>query len=105
MSDAVKDGVKRVSDIVPGQVEVDKFVDIEEMLDRDILIHDFQEREGENGMYVTVICSELDSEEKIGFNCGGKVVMKKLNYIRDNASFPVLAKIFKPEGKRYFDIQ
>ena len=104
MTDEKNDDLKRVGDIFPGMEEVDKFVDIAEILDEELIITDIQERSGKFGDYVTIIAHEKGSSEKIGFNCGGTVVRKKLIEIKNKQLFPIAGKFLKPEGKKYFDV-
>jgi hypothetical protein len=95
----MKEGAKRISDYFPESVEQ---VDIDDLLDRDIEIIDFETRKGAFGDYLAVYYRELDDDQIRTFTTGANVVVRKLKAIKERNGFPVLGKIKKV--KRYYDI-
>lgn len=94
---------KRVSDIVKDVVDIDNMVKVDEVMDKDILIQDIGERTGETGIYLIVSFKYKDTDKKVsGFTCGGAVVIKKLQQVKEAKAFPILAKIVKV--KKYYNI-
>jgi hypothetical protein len=95
----MKEGTRRVSDFFPEAVEV---VDIDDLLDRDIEIIDFEARKGAFGDYLAVYFRDLNSDEIKTFTTGANVVVRKLKTIKERNGFPVIGKVKKV--KRYYDI-
>ena len=60
MTEQKNEALKRVGDIFPGMEEVDKFVDIAEVLDEELVILDAQERSGKFGR---------SEERRVGKEC------------------------------------
>ena len=98
------ENLKRVSDIIPPGVFPDATqVEVEDLTGKDFIIEDFEIMSGKFGQF-SVICFKYPDDEKFySFACGGIVIMKKLAKLREE--LPVLAQIFKPEGKRYYELK
>jgi hypothetical protein len=92
--------IERVSDILGGDFQVENVKPMEESLDKDYLIKDFAERDGEFGKYVIILCEEIDTHVEIGVRTGGKIVIEKLNKLKDKKSLPIIG-MFKDKGKYY----
>lgn len=84
--------------IFPEATQVEK----EEILDKEIVIEDFEVLTGKFGQFSVICFFYAEKEdEKLAF-VGGQVITRKLEKIRKE--LPVVGKITKPEGKRYFDL-
>lgn len=94
---------KRAGELVGGrQFEVDEQVDIDDILDKDMYITDFDERSGSYGVWVIVLATDPDSGKVFSFGTGGAIVVRKLQELREQGNLPVLAQITKPG--RYYDL-
>lgn len=102
MSATGKKEVKRFGDLSPSQVDVEEMVVLDYVLGKEIIIHDFVEREGSFGEFVVVVASLAGDNARIGFTTGGKVVVRKLKEARDQGYLPLPGRIERV--KRYYDI-
>jgi len=89
----------RATEILGGAMEVDKFVEIDSICGKELLLVDFVEREGAFGKYYTVKCEQADGKT-VGFNTGSDVLMKQLDKLKEH--IPVIITIQK--RKRYYTI-
>lgn len=86
----------------PDPLPCDEKVNVETLLDQDMLFEDFQELSGSKGEFLWIVASDLESKRKLGFSCGGKVVVVKLKEAKEKRLLPLLGKIVKV--KDYYDI-
>ena len=75
--------IKRFSDMRPDPLPCDEKIDVTAILDRDVLWEDFQELSGKTGLFMWIVVSDLESKRKLGFSCGGKVLMSKLKEAKE----------------------
>ena len=94
--------VKRFGDLRPDPLPCDEKIDIKAILDTDVLWVDFQALTGEKGDFFWIVVEDLESKQKLGFSCGGKVLMKKLLEAKEKGFLPLLGKLVLK--KRYYDI-
>lgn len=94
--------VKRFGDLIPPPLDCDEKINVEAILDTDVLWVEFQELSGEKGDFFWIIVQDVESKRKLGFSCGGKVLMKKLVTARDKGYLPLIGKLVKV--KQYYDI-
>jgi hypothetical protein len=92
--------VKRI-----GEFEVQVFagvpvVEIDEILDKDIMIHDCEFVEGQFGEYAWILASEDNSSDRFKFSTGGTVVVRRLKHVKEKNAFPVVAKFYWKKGKK-----
>jgi len=97
-----KEEIKRVSDYQPERLGIEEFVDIDDLLNRDITIIDFVKVQGEYDEYIVVAFLDEKQDKLLGFTTGAKVVKRKLQNVKDKNGFPCLGKIIKV--KNYYDI-
>jgi len=99
----MKDEEKRVSDYIPSQqVYNAPKKDITQIMNSDLKVWDFTTLQGQFGDFIVVLCSDVKETEKFVFVTGSKVIIKKLNTLKESNHLPVIAKIVKV--KRYYDI-
>ncbi|GAI98039.1 unnamed protein product [marine sediment metagenome] len=94
--------IKRFGDMKPPPLPCDEKIDVTAILDQDVLWEDFQELSGKTGLFMWIVVSDLESKRKLGFSCGGKVVMSKLNEAKERRLLPLVGKLVKV--KDYYDI-
>jgi len=103
--------IKRFGDIDERWHDIDEWVSIEDILDKDILVVDVKELEGEFGKYCmikfTTDVEMFDDNGKprlivYGMTTGAKVVMKKVMDAKEKGLLPLTGCIKKV--KRYYDI-
>lgn len=94
--------IKRFGDMKPDPLPCDEKVSVEALLDQDVLFEDFQELSGSMGEFFWIVVSDLETKRKLGFSCGGKVIMPKLREAKDKKLLPLLGKLVKV--KDYYDI-
>jgi len=97
-----KEKMKRVSDYQPERLGIEEFVNIDDILNRDIVIADFIKVQGEYDEYIVVAFLDEEQDKLKGFTTGAKVVKRKLQNVKDKNGFPCLGKIIKV--KNYYDI-
>jgi len=98
--------VKRVSDVASsGEFYPDlPRVKFDELVDKDVVVHDITERKGDKGEYLLIALAE-DGKSKVPTHttiCGGVVIVRKLKECAASRAFPLLATITQPED--YYDI-
>ena len=86
----------------PAPLDCDEKIDSQAILDIDVLWEDYQELSGSTGMFMWIVVSDLESKRKLGFSCGGKVVMAKLKEAKEKNLLPLVGKLVKV--KDYYDI-
>lgn len=94
--------IKRFSDMKPDPLPCDEKVNVEALIDQDVLFEDFQVLTGTKGDFFWIVVSDLESKRKLGFSCGGKVVMSKLMEAKEKKLLPLTGKLVKV--KDYYDI-
>lgn len=92
--------IKRISDLIPSIAAGTK-VDLDELVDQEIVIHNVVFRQGQFGEYAVV---EFENEKfsDTFFTTGAQVIVKKLKEIQPH--LPVIARVVKRRGnnKRYY---
>jgi hypothetical protein len=94
--------IKRFSDLEPPALEADEHVEIESVMNQDIEIQEFVEREGSESNFMVIKAQVPGTDTTFTFTCGGEVVMKKIKKAKEQGLLPLLGKIIKE--KRYYDI-
>lgn len=94
--------IKRFGDMKPPPLDCDEKIDVEAILDQDVIWVDFQELSGSQGEFMWIVVQDVKSKRKLGFSCGGKVVMSKLKEAKGKRLLPLLGKLVKV--KDYYDI-
>lgn len=94
--------IKRFSDMKPPPLDCDEKINVEAIIDQDVLWVDFQILSGSKGDFMWVVVEDLKTKRKLGFSCGGKVVMSKLKEAKEKRLLPLLGKLVKV--KDYYDI-
>jgi len=93
----------RFADYSDEPFPTDLKIPVTDLLDRDLIIWDAQEREGDYGPYLVVLCSEVDDQEtRFTTAVGGKVVVRKIQEAKLENRLPLVGCITKPD--RYYDI-
>ena len=100
----------RVSDYFPGENSDGEFegdlISISSILNQDVEIRDFVDRTGEYGAYKCIQII-LNNDPKV-VNCGGAVVIKKLDKLRESDAFPITGKFVslksESSGRMYLDL-
>lgn len=96
--------LKTVKEVVPADVQVDVMEKMDDLVGTQITIESLSTRRGKTGEYFFIIFKRDGDEKLHGVTCGGIVVKKKLQYLMDNNSLPVLATFDYPAGKNYLDV-
>jgi len=76
----------------------------DELVDKEVVVHDITERKGGKGEYLLIALAE-DVKSKVPTHttiCGGVVIVRKLKECADRNAFPLLATVTQPE--EYYDI-
>lgn len=102
---------KKISDITeawdglsPSQTNLEpEHFDLDMILDQPIIVLGFSVRSGEKSPFYIVFGVFEDSKRPFTVACGGSVVIKKLNIVKEKRAFPVKGIISMPEGKNYYD--
>jgi len=103
--------IKRFGDIDERWHDVDEWVKVEDILEKDILVQDVKELTGEYGKYCLVkFTTELETIDEKGnprpivyaFSTGSSVLMKKIMGAKEKGLLPLVGRIKKV--KRYYDI-
>ena len=94
--------VKRFGDLRPDPLPCDEKIDVKAILDTDVMWVDFQALTGEKGDFFWIVVEDLEGKQKLGFSCGGKVLMKKLSEAKEKGFLPLLGKLVLKN--RYYDI-
>jgi len=103
--------IKRFGDIDERWYDVDEWVKVEDILEKDILVQDVKELTGEYGKYCLVkFTTELETIDEKGnprpivyaFSTGSSVLMKKIMGAKEKGLLPLVGRIKKV--KRYYDI-
>lgn len=98
--------MKRISEVAKnGRLDVDEFVNINQILDKDLVIEELIERRGKFGAYVT-IKAKLNGKT-VGFNTGSSVLLKAFKKVKEKGELPIVAKISKVrsnDGQYYYSV-
>ena len=104
-----QDALNKAADlnsVVPTTDEVDKTMDIEELLGHKLIITGIKPLKGNKGPFLFITACMESEDAQFGFTCGGKVVMEKLNLIDEKQAFPVAVIITQTESEKgaYYDL-
>lgn len=95
--------IKTIQEVVGvSRFDVDKVLDIKDVMNKEIVIHDFKVAKGNWGDYLVILASFDANGDKFVFTTGSEVIMKKLFICRDKNALPVRGKIVGV--KKYYDI-
>lgn len=94
--------IKRFGDMKPDPLECDEKVDVQALLDQDVLFEEFQELKGSKGKFMWIVVLDIKTKRKLGFSCGGKVVMEKLLEAKERRLLPLVGKLVLVNN--YYDI-
>lgn len=94
--------LKSVSECLPADLKYKDAVDIEDILDREVIVKDAEEAEGEYGSYLIMTIRLPESEEDSKLVSGGEVIKKRIGYLMEHNLLPVRAT-FRKRG-RYYDV-
>lgn len=94
---------KRAGELVGGrQFETDRNAKIDELLEKEWLIADFDLRKGKFGVWAVILLMDPETGEKVGTATGGEVVVRKLEELREGGNLPVMGQFVKPGT--YYDL-
>lgn len=102
---APKPGVppKRFSDYQEGSYATELQIAVTDLIGREIIVKDCQERQGDYGPYLVVLCAEADDPDtEFTTAIGGVVVMRKIQEMKTAGRLPLVGRIEKPA--QYYDI-
>ena len=86
-------------------LDVDDWRELEDMIDRDIIIHEKVERDGKHGRYLLLRISTSEKpKEFFGVSTGALVIMKKVDRAVTDGNLPCEGRLVQPDGVDYFDI-
>jgi len=95
--------VKRFGDLRPKFDDVEKFVSIDDILNRDIVVDDVLRLKGDYGDYIMVKFYFPEDGTPYAFVTGGKVIMELTLLAKEKNLLPLLGQIKKV--KRYYVIE
>lgn len=95
--------VKRFEDLELSFDDVEVWTKIEDLVNQEVVIHDFIETTGEHGLYVLIKYTAPNEKEFKATTTGAMVIMKKLHKAKEMNVLPLLGKIIF-NGK-YYDIK
>jgi len=99
--------MKRISDIVrEDKLVVDgEKMQIDDIMNKDIIIHEYRSRDGQYGPFAMFSFSFSNSKDNKRHVCvtGSRVLWSKLELVDTKHAFPVLAKVVKRD--RYYDFE
>lgn len=100
----VRDPNRRVSDVVPsGNLWPDlPRRELDDLLDSELVIEEFSFLSGRYGKFAVILCRMPGSEQQFTTACGGEVVCRKLQDVKDGRFLPVLGTISFNE--KYYDL-
>jgi len=83
--------------------------DISEIEGKEVIIQAFDKREGKFGPYAIILCTEPGKTDEFVVTCGGKVVMRKLEYVLSIGWKDIHGRFARVEseqnpGRKYWDI-
>lgn len=84
---------RRVSEVIGGVDDVENLVEVEEILDKDIIIRKIDFRKGKFGEYVILQFNTADDMTLKCVMSGGMVIIDKSHRLLAGNHLPVLAKI------------
>lgn len=76
-------------------------IEIENVLDRQIIIEDFEVLRGDYGEFPVILFTFEGEQDKHTTAGGSSVVLKKLLKLKEADAFPVKGKIVSVKGKKY----
>ena len=98
--------LKRISDIVPsGALYEAERIDLGEILNKDVLISDFQIRPGNFGEFAIILIALEDGQQRVVVT-GAQAVVRKLKAAAGQQ--PFLARFVQrrsTSGRRYYDLE
>ena len=95
---------RRVSEVLPsGNLWPDlPQREIGDLLSRDLIIEDFSLLNGRFGKFAVILARFPDSKEQFTTACGGEVVVRKLDELKEKRELPILGAISYNE--KYYDL-
>ena len=101
---ATRDPTRRVSDVIPsGNLWPDlPRRELEDLLDTEIIIEDFSFLQGRYGQFAVMLLRMPGTAHQLTSACGGEVVCRKLEALKDGRHLPVLGTISYNE--KYYDL-
>ena len=95
---------RRVSDVLPsGNLWPDlPRRELDDLLDRDMVILDFSFLNGRYGRFAVIKARLPDQEGEFTTACGGEVVVRKLDDLKERRALPILGAISYNE--KYYDL-
>ncbi|MBT9168425.1 MAG: hypothetical protein DDT19_01770 [Syntrophomonadaceae bacterium] len=94
--------VKRVSDVVPPDGNLDGSVTLAEVLGVDLYVEKLDKVSGKYGDLLVITAVRSDTDMPVRIRSGGRVVNKKLLLCEAKGELPILGKVVRE--KRYYDI-
>jgi len=95
--------VKRFGDLEIRWEDVQEFIAVEDLLEKEIIVEDVMKLKGEYGEYVMVKFSFEDNADKYAFVTGGVVLMKRILYAKEKDLLPLPGTIKRV--KSYYVIE
>ena len=95
---------RRVSEVLPsGNLWPDlPRREISDLLDKDMLIKDFSLLNGRFGKFAVIMATFPDSDDEFTTACGGEVVVRKLDELKEKRELPILGAI--SYNDKYYDL-
>ena len=95
---------RRVSEVLPsGNLWPDlPRREISDLLDKDMLIKDFSLLNGRFGKFAVILATFPDSDDEFTTACGGEVVVRKLDELKEKRELPILGAVSFNE--KYYDL-
>lgn len=79
-------------------------LEAEDLLDTEICILGYSERSGEQGPFAVIVLLPEAIDEPHVMVTGAHVLLKKMIAAEEKNAWPLVGKLIRPEGKRYFDL-
>jgi len=95
--------IKRFGDLRPRFDDVEKFVSIDEILDKDIVVEDVIKVKGEFGDYIIVKFYYPEDGTPYAFATGAKVLLELVMLAKEKGLLPLLGTVKKV--KNYYVIE
>ena len=94
--------IDRFGDMYAPFENVDVEMQIDDVLDKEINVIDFQMRDGKFGEFAVILATIGKDNKRITFTTGSLVVLKKVKRVTKEGLLPLIGKIIKV--KKYYDI-
>lgn len=87
--------VKKLADILPPELQEAASMPIDDWYDKPLIFHACREVTGTNGVYVRMVVSTPESDDKFYIATGASQVVEIMRWLREQKQFPVSGKFVK----------